>query len=77
MSDKFSYHISTEQVPQLSSGERFAAKVTKLVRNPGPNHKLVPLSPNNVGHEFWGKTEGEAYAKAEAEVKAWIAAQNK
>jgi len=75
MLDKFNYHISTEQIQQLPGGERFAAKVTRLVRNPGPHHKLVPLLPNNIGHEFWGMTEGEAYAKAEVEVKKWIAEQ--
>ncbi|MBA3868228.1 MAG: hypothetical protein H0X30_03670 [Anaerolineae bacterium] len=76
MPDKFNYHISTEQIQQLPGGEKFVAKVTRLVRNPGPNHKLVPLLPvNDIGHEFWGKTEREAYAKAEADVKKWIAEQ--
>ena len=78
MPDKFNYHISTEQIQQLPGGQKYTAKVTRLVRNPGPNHELVPLLPvNNVGHEFWGMTEAEAYAAAEAEVKAWIAAQTR
>ncbi|MBA3868250.1 MAG: hypothetical protein H0X30_03780 [Anaerolineae bacterium] len=76
MSDRFDYFISTEQIRTLPGGEKFSAKVTRLVRNPGPNQERITLLSNNVGHEFWGVTETEAYAQAKSEVNAWIAAQN-
>ena len=76
MPDKFDYVISAEEIEPLPGGQKYVAKVTRLVRNPDPNVEVLPLLPvNNVGHEFWGMTEAEAYAAAEAEVKAWIAAQ--
>lgn len=75
MADRFDYIIDTQEIKPFPGGQRFAAKLTRLVRNPGPNFERVNFMEYGLGQEQWGETQQEAYAKVEKEVKEWIAAQ--
>lgn len=70
---EYSYYISTEKLlPPIGGVYTYAAKLAKLVRNPGPDSMEVKFSEHRMG-EMWGKTEEEAYQKVLRKVEDWIA----
>jgi len=63
---KFTYGIDVYPIiPPLPQGDKFGGKVIGLQ---APGGKPT----NFVAHEHWGKTEEEAFAKANVEAKEWV-----
>lgn len=72
MKDRYEPLISVNEMRPFSSGEKYAAKVNYMIKNPGPNFEHV----HDFFHEHWGKTYEEAEAKARAEADEWIKKQS-
>lgn len=76
MGDKYDYHIATEKLNSPIGGSKYhyAAKLERLVINPGPNVQVVPFSEHQIG-EVWGVTEDEARQKLTKMINEWIASR--
>jgi hypothetical protein len=77
MRNEYRYQIRTEEIAPLYTGDStyfYAGQVGKIVRNPGPNHQIVPFSEYQLG-EVWGVTAEDAYNKQKEQIEAWITEQ--
>ena len=72
MKDTFDYVIGTEKIRPIGGFYNYTAKLTRLVRNPGPDFKIVSFSEHHIGNEYWGETALDAYNKVDIAVRKWI-----
>ena len=72
MKDTFDYVIGTEKIRPIGGFYNYMGKLTQLVRNPGPNFKVVTFSEHHISNEYWGETALDAYNKVEIAVRKWI-----